>query len=90
MRMPAFNGKEQKNRDFLLILWKPVLGIDDYTDFTSLMGYFLLAVWNMTIYLIVIFFFFNFHLKCSNLLFKDEMDGFFFLMVLKMVISSFE
>ena len=56
--MPAFNGKEQKNRDFLLILWKPVLGIDDYTDFTSLMGYFLLAVWNMTIYLIVIFFFF--------------------------------
>ena len=57
MRMPAFNGKEQKNRDFLLILWKPVLGIDDYTDFTSLMGYFLLAVWNMTIYLIVIFFF---------------------------------
>lgn len=42
----------------------------------------------MTIYLIVIFFF-NFHPKCSNLLFKDEMDE-FFLMFLKMVIRSFE
>lgn len=34
MRIPAFNGKEQKNRGFLLILWKPVLGVDDCTDFT--------------------------------------------------------
>lgn len=55
MRIPAFNGKEQKNRGFLLILWKPVLGVDDCTDFTSLMGYFLLAVWIMTVYLVVIF-----------------------------------
>lgn len=45
----AFNGKEQKNRGFLLILWKPVLGVDDCTDFTSLIGYFLLAVWIMTV-----------------------------------------